>query len=200
MSWPEGANDEGQGQREAVAILAEAIKMSKISMHVFVMAAFLVTSLNCCMAGTYTANIEKFKIEVTSDEAVDFYDQFPPTSYPDFTAHLVQMWVGNDLFETIILDYDSSTNVSEKALVRAIQVIYPLENEDKKSWVYTNVGGQKVFISDVQVTASIPQFEIVYSPDASGNKGTIIVTITAFTADKKKVDDALKTLKIYRTS
>lgn len=174
--------------------------MSKISMHVFVMAAFLVTSLNCCMAGTYTANIEKFKIEVTSDEAVDFYDQFPPTSYPDFTAHLVQMWVGNDLFETIILDYDSSTNVSEKALVRAIQVIYPLENEDKKSWVYTNVGGQKVFISDVQVTASIPQFEIVYSPDASGNKGTIIVTITAFTADKKKVDDALKTLKIYRTS
>lgn len=172
--------------------------MDKIS--IFMLAAFLVTSLNFCMAGTYTANIEKFKIEVTSDGAVDFYDQFPPTVYPDFTANLVQMWVGNDLLETIILDYDSSTNVSEKALVRAIQVIYPLENENKKSWVYTNVGGQKGFIADVQVPASIPQFEIVYSPDATGNQGTIIVTITAYTADKKKVEDVLKTLKIYRSS
>ena len=70
MSWPEEANDEAQGQREAVAILAEVIKMSKISMRVFVMAALLVTSLNCCMAGTYTANTEKFNIQVTSDEAV----------------------------------------------------------------------------------------------------------------------------------
>ena len=176
------------------------IKMSKISIHVFVMAAFLVTSLNCCMAGTYTANIEKFNIEVTSDEAVDFYDQFAPTSYPDFAAYLVDMWVGNDLFETIIEDYGSSTNVSEKALVRAIQVIYPLENENKKSWVYTDVGGQKGYIADVQVAASIPQFESVYSPDASGNQGTIIVTITAYTANKKKVEDVLKNLQIHRTS
>ncbi|VVB62456.1 Uncharacterised protein [uncultured archaeon] len=174
--------------------------MSRISMHVFVMAAFLVTSLNCCMAETYTANIEKFKIEVTSEEAVDFYDQFPPASYPDFTANLVQMWVGNDLFETVIMDYGSSTNVSEKALVRANQVIYPLENQNKKSWVYTDIGGQKGFIADVQVAASIPQFEMVYSPDASGNQGTIIVTITAYTADKKKVEDVLKALKIHRSS
>ena len=169
-------------------------------MHVFVMVALLVTSLTCCMAETYTANIEKFKIEVTSDEAVDFYDQFAPSSYPDFTAHLVDMWVGNDLFETIIQDYGTSTNVSEKALVRAIQVIYPLENENKKSWVYTDVGGQKGFIANVQVAASIPQSEIVYSPDASGNQGTIIVTITAYTADKKKVEDVLKTLQIHRIS
>ena len=174
--------------------------MSKISMHVFVIAALLVASLNCCMAGTYTANIEKFNIEVTSDEAVDFYDQFAPTSYPDFAAYLVDRWVGNDLFETIIEDYGSSTNVSEKALVRAIQVIYPLENENKKSWVYTDVGGQKGYIANVQVAASIPQFEITYSPDASGNQGTIIVAITAYTADKKKVEDVLKTLKIHRTS
>jgi hypothetical protein len=184
----------------AGGVLEERIKMNKISMHVFVMAAFLVTSLNCCMAGTYTANIEKFNIQVTSDEAVDFYDQFPPTSYPDFTAYLVQMWVGNDLFETIILDYGSSTNVSENALVHAIQVIYPLENENKKSWVYTDVGGQKGFIANVQVTGAIPQFEIVHSPDASGNQGTIIVTITAYTADKKKVEDVLKTLQIHRIS
>lgn len=173
--------------------------MSKISMLVLVIAAILVTSLNCCTAGTYTANIEKFNIQVTSDEAVDFYDQFTPAMYPDFTAYLVDMWVGNDLFETIIQDYGSGTNVSERALVRAIQVIYPLENENKKSWVYTDVGGQKGFIADVQVAASIPQFECVYSPDASGNQGTIIVTITAYTADKKKVEDVLKTLKIYRS-
>jgi hypothetical protein len=179
---------------------SERLKMSKTLMHVFVMAAFLVTSLNCCMAGTYTANIEKFNIQVTSDEAVAFYDQFVSTSYPDFTAYLVQMWVRNDLFEMIILDYGSSTNVSEKALVRAIQVIYPLENEDKKSWVQTDVGGQKGLIADVQVAASIPQYEIVYSPDASDNQGTIIVTITAYTADKKKVEDVLKTLQINRTS
>lgn len=174
--------------------------MSKFSIHVLVIAAFLVSSLNCCMAGTYTANIEKFNIEVTSDEAVDFYDRFAPASYPDSTAYLFQMWVGNDLFETIIQDYGSSTNVSEKALARAIQVIYPLENENKKSWVYTDVGGQKGFIADVQVAASVPQFEIVYSPDASVNQGTIIVTITAYTADKEKVEDVLKTLKIYRSS
>jgi len=174
--------------------------MSKITMHVFVMVALLVTSLNCCMAETHTANIEKFNIQVTSDEAVDFYDQFAPTSYPDFAAYLVDMWVGNDLFETIIEDYGSSTNVSENALVHAIQVIYPLENENKKSWVYTDVGGQKGFIANVQVAASIPQSEIVYSPDASGNQGTIIVTITAYTADKKKVEDMLKTLQIHRTS
>lgn len=174
--------------------------MSRIQMPVFVMAAVLVTSLNCCMAGTYTTNIEKFNIQVTSDEAVDFYDQFTPVMYPDFTAYLVQMWVGNDLFETIIEDYGYSINVSEKALVRAIQVIYPLENENKKSWAYTDVGGQKGFIADVQVAASIPQFEGVYSPDAYGNQGTIIVTITAYTADKKKVEDVLKTLKIYRSN
>lgn len=165
---------------------------------IFMLAAFLVTSLNCCIAGTYTANIEKFNIQVTSDEAVDFYDQFVPAMYPDFTAYLVDMWVGNDLFETIIEDYGSSTNVSEKALVRAIQVIYPLENENKKSWAYTNVGGQKGLIADVHVAASIPQFESVYSPDASGNQGTIIVTITAYTADEKKVEDVLKTLQIHR--
>lgn len=175
-------------------------KMSRIPMPVFVMAAFLVTSLNCCMAETYAASTEKFNIQVTSDEAVDFYDQFAPAMYPDFTAYLVDMWVGNDLFETIIQDYGSSTNVSEKALVRAIQIIYPLENENKKSWAYTDVGGQKGFIADVQVPASIPQFEAVYSPDSSGNRGTIIVTITAYTADKKKVEDVLKTLKIYRSS
>jgi hypothetical protein len=174
--------------------------MSKITMHVFVMAAFLATSLSCCMAETHTANIEKFNIQVMSDEAVDFYDQFAPTSYPDFTAYLVDMWVGNDFFETIIEDYGSSTNVSENALARANQVIYPLENENKKSWVYTDIGGQKGFIANVQVAASIPQFEIVYSPDASDNKGTIIVTITAYTPDKKKVEDVLKTLQIHRIS
>lgn len=188
--WPKGSCGNSGGGR----------RMSKISIHVFVMAAFLVTSLNCCMAGTYTADIEKFSIEATSDEAVDLYNQFVPALYPDFTAYLVQMWVGNDLFETIIEDYGSSTNVSEKALARAIQVIYPLENENKKSWAYTDVGGQKGLIADVQVAASIPQFESVYSPDASGDQGTIIVTITAYTADKKKVENVLKTLKIHRSS
>ena len=164
------------------------------------LAAFLVTSLNCCMAGTYTANIEKFNIEATSDEAVDFYDQFAPASYPDFTAYLVDMWVGNDLFEMIIGDYGSSTNVSEDALVHAIKTFYPSENAKAKSWDYVDVGGQKGFIANVQVAASIPQFEVTYSPDASGNQGTIIVAITAYTADKKKVEDVLKTLKIYRSS
>jgi len=183
-----------------VAILAEVIKMSKTSMHVFVMAAFLVTSLNCCTAGTYTANIEKFNMEATSDEAVDFYDQFAPTTYPDFTARLVDMWVGNDLFEMIIGDYGSSINVSEDALVHAIKTFYPSENAKAKSWDYVDVGGQKGFIANVQVTASIPQFEITYSPDASSNQGTIIVAITAYTADKKKGEDVLKTLQIHRTS
>jgi len=169
-------------------------------MRVFVMAAILVTSLNCCVAETYTANIEKFNTQVTSDEVVDFYDQFAIVSYPDFTAYLVDMWVGNDLFETIIEEYGSSTNVSENALEHAIQVIYPLENENQKSWVYTNVGDKKGLIANVQVAASIPQFEIVYSPDASGDQGTIIVTITAYTADKKKIEDTLKTLQIHRAS
>ena len=182
-----------------MAILAEAMKMSKISMHVFVMAAFLVTSLNCCMAGTYTANLEKFNIEVTSDEAVDFYDQFAPAMYPDFTAYLVDMWVGNDLFEAIIQDYGSSTNVSEDGLIRAIHIIYPSENQNTKSWGDTDVGGQKGFIASVQYPASIPQFEVVYSPDPN-NHGTIIVAITAYTSDNKKVEDVLKTLQIHRTS
>jgi hypothetical protein len=164
----------------------------------FVLAAFLATSLNCCMAATHTANIEKFNIQVTSDEAVLLADHFVSMSYPDFTAYLVDMWVGNDLFETVIQDYGSSTNVSENALVRAIQVIYPMENENKKSWVDTDVGGQKGFIANVQIAASIPQFEITYSPDASGNQGTIIVTITAYSADKKKVEDVLKTLQNHR--
>lgn len=175
-------------------------KTSRIPMPVFVMAVFIVTSLNCCMAGAFTASVERFNIEVTNDEVADFYDQFAPARYPDFTAYLVQMWVGNDLFETVIMDYGSSTNVSEKALVRANQVIYPLENENKKSWIYTDIGGKKGLIADVQVAASIPQFEMVYSPDASGDQGTIIVTITAYTSDKKKVEDVLKTLKIYRSS
>jgi hypothetical protein len=174
--------------------------MDKILM--FVLAVFLATSLNCCVAETHTANIEKFNIQVTSDEVVDFADQFAPSSYPDFTAYLVDMWVGNDLFETVIEDYGSRINVSENALVRAMRLIcrleYPLENEDIKSWVYTDVGGQKGFITNVQVAASIPRFEITYSPDASGNQGTIIVTITAYTADKKKVEDVLKTLQIHR--
>ena len=65
MSWPEEANDDDQDQRRLWQILAEVTTMSKISMLVLVMAAFLVTSLNCCMAGTYTANIEKFNIEPT---------------------------------------------------------------------------------------------------------------------------------------
>jgi hypothetical protein len=172
--------------------------MDKILM--FVLAAFLATSVNCCMAQTHTANIEKFNIQVKSDEAADLYDQFVPMFYPDFTAYLVDMWVGNDLFETIIEDYPSSTNVSENALIHAIQVIYPLEDESKKSWVPTVVGGQKGLIAEVQVTASIPQYEVVYSPDDSGNLGTIIVTITAYTADKKKAEDVLKTLQINRIS
>lgn len=172
--------------------------MSKILM--FVLAAFLATSLNCCMAATHTANIEKFNIKVTSDEPVNINDHFPPVSYPDFIAYLVDIWVGNDLFEAIIADYGTSMDVSENALLHTIKIIYPMENENTKSWVYTTVGSQKGFIANVQIPASIPQFEIAYSPDASGNQGTIIVAITAYTADKKKVEDVLKTLQIHRTS
>jgi hypothetical protein len=100
----------------------------------------------------------------------------------------------------IIGDYSTSTDVSEDALLHAIKTFYPSENAKAKSWVYTDVGGQKGFIASVQVAASIPQFEVTYSPDASGNQGTIIVAITAYTADEKKVEDVLKTLKIYRSS
>ena len=172
--------------------------MDKIFM--FVLAAFLATSLNCCMGETHTANIGKFNIQVMSDEAVKINDQFAPTTYPDFTADLVDLWVGNDLFEMIIGDYGSTTNVSEDVLVHAIKTFYPSENAKAKSWDYVDVGGQNGFIANVQVTASIPQFEITYSPDASGNQGTIIVAITAYTADKKKVEDVLKTLQINRTT
>ena len=164
----------------------------------FLMAAFLATSLSSCAAETYTANADNFNIQVTSNESVDIYDKFPPGSYPDFTAYLADIWVGNDLFEAIIQDYGSSTDVSENALKHANQITYPMENENAKSWNYTDVGGQKGLIASVQYAASIPQFEIVYSPDASGNQGTIIVAITAYTADKKKVEDLLKTLQISR--
>lgn len=164
----------------------------------FVLAAILATSLNCCMAATYTANVGNFNIQVTSDEAVELNDQYAPSLYPDFTAYLVDVWVGNDLFETIIQDYGSSTDVSENALKRANQVSYPMENPNAKSWVYTDIGGQNGLIANVQIPASIPQFEAVYSPDASGNQGTIIVTITAYTPDRKKVEDLLKTIKIHR--
>ncbi|MFB3764539.1 MAG: hypothetical protein ACE14P_04745 [Methanotrichaceae archaeon] len=167
-------------------------------MPMLILAAILATSLNSCTAETYTANIEKFNIQVTSDEAVEILGEYAPSLYPDFTAYLVQLWIGNDLFETIIQDYGSSTDVSENALKHANQISYPMENENSKIWDYTDVGGQKGLIANVQVVASIPQFEIVYSPDASGNKGTMIVTITAYTADKKKVEDILKTLQINR--
>ncbi len=158
----------------------------------FVLAAILATSLNCCMAATYTANVGNFNIQVTSDEAVQINDKFAPSFYPDFTAYLVDLWIGNDLFEAIIQDYGTSTNVSEDALKRANQISYPMENPNAKSWVYTDIGGQKGLIANVQIPASIPQFEAVYSPDASGNQGTIIVTITAYTADEKKVRGCAK--------
>jgi hypothetical protein len=41
----------------AGGVLEERIKMNKISMHVFVMAAFLVTSLNSCMEEKHAANM-----------------------------------------------------------------------------------------------------------------------------------------------
>ncbi len=167
-------------------------------MLMLALASFLAIGLNCSMAETYAASAENFNIQVTSNESVEFHDQFPPSSYPDFTAYLVDMWIGSELFETIIQDYGSSTDVSEGALKRANQISYPMENPSAKSWVYTDVGGQKGLIANVQVVASIPQFEVVYSPDASKSKGTIIVTITAYTADMKKVEDVLRTLKIYR--
>lgn len=163
-----------------------------------VLAALLATSLNFCIAETYSAVAENFNIQVTSNEPVDIYDQFPPSPYPDFTAYLAEIWVGNDLFERIIQDYGLSTDVSENALKRANQVSYPMENENAKLWDYTDVGGRKGLIASVQYAASIPQFEVVYSPDASGNQGTVIVTITAYTGDKKKVEDVLKTLQISR--
>ena len=170
--------------------------MHKILM--FVLAAFLATGLNCCMAETYNASFyDKFNIEVTSDQTVKFADQYPPTSYPDFTAYLVDMWIGNDLFETIIADYGSFTNVSRDALLHTVKVVYPMESENKP-WVYTDVGGQKGLIANVTIPASIPQFEITYSPDAIGNRGTMIVAITAYTNDEKMVKDVLKTLQIHR--
>ncbi len=172
--------------------------MDKILILAF--ATVLAISFNCCMAKTYSANLEKFNIQVTSDEPVQINDQFAPSFYPHFTAYLVDMWIGNDLFEAIIQDYGTSTNVSEDALKRANQVSYPMENPNAKSWVYTDVGGQKGLIASVQYPASLPQFEVVYSPDISGNQGAIIVTITAYTADEKKVEDVLKTLKIQRTT
>ncbi len=170
--------------------------MDKIIM--FMLAVFLMTSLNCCMAETHKANLDKFNIQVTSDEAVEILDKYASSLYPDFTAYLVQMWIGNDLFETIIQDYGSSIDVSENALRHANQISYPMENENAKTWDYMDVGGQKGLIANVQVIGSIPQFEVVYSPDASGNRGTIIVSITAYTADRKKVEDVLKTLQIIR--
>ena len=102
------------------------------------------------------------------------------------------------MFEAIIQDYGSSTDVSENALKHANQITYPMENENSKSWIHADVGGQNGLIASVQYAASIPQFEVVYSPDASGNQGTIIVTITAYTPDEKKVEDVLKTLQINR--
>lgn len=165
---------------------------------ILLFAAFLATSMSCCVAETYSAVAENFNILVKSNESVNIYDKFPPSSYPDFTAYLADIWIGNDLFETIIQDYGSSTDVSENALKHANQVSYPMENENAKSWVYTDVGGRKGLIASVQYAASIPQFEAVYSPDAIGNQGTIIVTITAYTADKKKVEDLLKSLQINR--
>jgi hypothetical protein len=172
--------------------------MDKILM--FLLVAFLATSMNFCMAQTHTANLEKFNIQVTSDEAVEFHDQFAPSLYPNFAAYLVNMWVGNDLFEMFIQDYSTRINLSENELIHANNVIYPLEDENKKSWELMDDGGQNGFIANVQVAGSIPQFEIVYSPDASDNQGTIIVSITAFTADNKKVEDVLKTLQIRRIS
>ena len=170
--------------------------MDKMLMLLF--AVLLATCLSGCMAETYTADMYNFNMQVTSDEPVKFIGQFPPSSYPDFTAYLVQMWVGNDLFETIIQDYGSNTSVSEDALKRANQVSYPMENPDKKSWNYTDIGDQKGLIANVQVTASIPQFEAVYSPDAYHDQGSIIVTITAYTDDEEKVKDVLRTLQIHR--
>jgi len=170
--------------------------MDKILMFMF--AALLAISLDCCVAETYTANIDNFNIQVTSDEPVEFLDLNPPTSYPDFTAYLVNMWVGDDLFEMIIQDYGSNTSVSKDALVSAIETSYPVPNENRESWSYTDVGGQKGIIAYVQPPGSIPQFQIAYSPDAYRNQGTIIVAITAFTADEKKVEDVLKTLQISK--
>lgn len=167
---------------------------------IFILVTFLATSLNCCMAETHTANVGKFNIQVMSDEAVEINDQFAPTTYPGFTACLADIWVANDLFEVIIADHGSSTNVSEDALLNTIHIIYPSENANTKSWNRTDVGGQEGFIASVQYPASIPQFEIVYSPDAdtSENRGTMIAAITAYTGDQKMVEDVLKTLKIRR--
>jgi hypothetical protein len=160
--------------------------------------AFLASDFYCCTAEIYSANVEKFNIQLSSDEAVQINDHFAPSSYPDFTSYLADIWVGSDLFETIIEDYGAKTNVSEGSLFHAIHIIYPMENENKKSWGQIEVGGQKGFIADVQYAASIPQFEAVYSPDASGGQGTIIVAITAYTGDKKKIEDVMKTLQIRR--
>ena len=167
-------------------------------MRILALVAVLAISFNCCMAKTYTANTEKFNIQVTSDEPVQINDKFTPSFYPNFTAYLVDLWMGNDLFEAIIQDYGTSMEVSEDALKGANQVSYPMEDPKAKSWVYTDVGGQNGLITIVQIPASIPQYEVVYSPDASGNQGTIIVTITAYTGDEKKVEDVLKTLEIHR--
>jgi hypothetical protein len=163
--------------------------------------AIIVVIPSCCVTDTYTAKTGPFIVRVANDyEPVKFVDDFKSIAFKDFNSYIIYMWVGNDMFSINVDDYGYATDVSERALLNMAYLTHPELEKKDVAWLNVSIGGKQGIIGKVEVPGSIPRFEAIYSPDGNGNQGTIIVTVSAFSENKKKVEKVLKTIKISRVT
>jgi hypothetical protein len=184
------------------------ISMNKKVM--FFLAALLFSSLNICIAETYTTKTGPFSIQVQSDEDV-YLTPAGPYQYDDFNIYDMRMEIGRYIFDIEIHDYGHATDITDLPLVDAVDEYWGPASEFITPWRMLEVGGkpgitasiEKKAVSDRGLTID-PAYIAAYSPDGFGNRGSVIAIIVCnaeeetFKENKPKFENIVKNLRIIR--
>lgn len=181
----------------------------------FLLAAFLVVSIiSGCLAETYTYKTGSFKIQVESNESVEFESLSPPVAEDNYNAYEVTIYIGGSgsLYPAglEIQDYGRTTKIDlmNALLAYCSGWFVPTSTESLE------IGGKPgtMFIRDkVGETETGAKmgigFVAAYSPDGYGDLGSIIAVIDRNSGKEKTFKDdedqfkyLVKNLRISRES
>jgi hypothetical protein len=188
--------------------------MRKIMIYLLIV--FLMVSLSCCMAETYTAKTGPFTIQVESNESVEFT---PLEPYPEdnFNVYDVDMrmeyYPSRHIFDIEIHDYGHAIDVSDSTLMESIINYSPPWEEFYTSWDAIEAGSKPGFMGLIEKKGKTakglsvdPMCLAAFSPDGFGNRGSVIAIIAlnakeeTFKEDKEVFEDLLKDIRISRES
>lgn len=162
----------------------------------------LILLISAVAAKTETVDLGPFIAEFSADNFSGNVSTEiePPIQMDDFNIYGFRIFNAEMPIDVSILDYGIPVDVSDSRLTDDIETGWKnLSEFEKIKWRFpASVGGRPAVMAEVIFRDSGHVYDVEYSPDGIGNRGSVIVEIASTTESESTFVKFLNKLKIKR--